>query len=253
ASHRAADLDLLQPQFLDLAGDLAGDHLVFADDHFVGDRVDDVGPADAAENAVGQAHLNALTAVDHALGNTLRRAAVVHGDDHVLGHVGQLTGEVTRVGRLEGRIGQTLTGTVRGAEVLQHAETFTEVGLNGRFDNLARGLGHQTTHTGQLTNLLDTTTSTGVRHQVDGVHIAGLAAVVLELRHHLFGDLLTRVSPGIKHLVVALHIRDDAAAILAEELEHRLLGGRDDLGLARRRDQVVGRERQTAAGAPAEP
>src|SRR5690606_3630146 len=77
ASHRAADLDLLQPQFLDLAGDLAGDHLVFADDHFVGDRVDDVGPADAAENAVGQAHLNALTAVDHALGNTLRRAAVV--------------------------------------------------------------------------------------------------------------------------------------------------------------------------------
>ena len=42
AGHRAADLDLLQAQLLDLAGDLGRDQLVFLDDHLVGDRVDDV-------------------------------------------------------------------------------------------------------------------------------------------------------------------------------------------------------------------
>ena len=42
AGHRAADLDLFQAQLLDPAGDVGRDQLVFADDHFVGDRVDDV-------------------------------------------------------------------------------------------------------------------------------------------------------------------------------------------------------------------
>ena len=44
----AADLNLLQAQFLDLAGDLRRDQFVLADDHFVGDGIDDVLPADAA-------------------------------------------------------------------------------------------------------------------------------------------------------------------------------------------------------------
>ena len=121
AGHRAADLDLLQAHLLDLAGDVRRDQLVFADDHFVGDRVDDVRAADAAADRVGQADFDLLAAVDHALGDALRGAAVVHGDDDVLGHVGQLAGEVARVGRLQGRVGQTLAGTVRRAEVLQHA------------------------------------------------------------------------------------------------------------------------------------
>ncbi len=46
--------------------------------------------------------------------------AIVRRDDHVLRDVGQLTRQVTRVGRLEGRIGETLTSPVRRAEVLEH-------------------------------------------------------------------------------------------------------------------------------------
>ena len=57
----------------------------------------------------------------------VRGAAVVHGDDDVLGHVGQLAGQVARVGRLEGRVGQALAGTVRAGEVFQHREPFAEV------------------------------------------------------------------------------------------------------------------------------
>ena len=106
---------------LDLPRDVQRDQVVFADDHFVGDRVDDVGAADAALDRVGQADLDLLAAVDHALGDALGRAAVVRGDDDVLGHVGQLAGQVAGVGRLQGRVGQALAGAVRGAEILQHA------------------------------------------------------------------------------------------------------------------------------------
>ncbi len=172
AGHRAADLDLLQAQLLDLAGDFGGDQLVLADDHFVGDRVDDILPADAAVDGVGQSHFDLLAAVDHSLGDPLGGAAVVHRDDHVLGHVGQFAGQVTRVGRLQGRIGQTLAGTVRRAEVLQHRQAFAEVRLDRRLDDLAGRLGHQTAHAGQLPNLFDATTSTGVGHQEHRVDVA---------------------------------------------------------------------------------
>ncbi len=76
--------------------------------------------------------------------------------------------------------------------------------------------------------------------------------VVLQRRHHFAGDLLAGVRPGVEHLVVALLLGDDAALIELLELQHRLLGLADDAALARRRDQVVGGERQTAAGALAE-
>jgi hypothetical protein len=106
--------------------------------------------------------LRPFAAVDDPLGDALRRAAVVHGDDDVLGHVGQLAGQVARVGRLEGRVGQTLAGAVRGAEVLQHGQAFAEVGLDRRLDDLAGRLGHQAAHAGQLADLLDAAAGAGV-------------------------------------------------------------------------------------------
>ena len=47
----------------------------------------------------------------------------MHGDDDVLGDVGQLARQVARVGRLERGVGQALAGAVRRAEVLEHAES----------------------------------------------------------------------------------------------------------------------------------
>ena len=172
AGHRAADLDLLQAHGLDLPRDVHRDQIVLADDHFVGDRVDDVGAADAALDRVGQADFDLLAAVDHALGDALGGAAVVRGDHDVLGHVGQFAGQVARVGRLQGRVGQTLAGTVRGTEVFQHGQPLAEIRLDRRLDDLARRLGHQTAHAGQLANLLDAAAGAGVGHQEDRVHVA---------------------------------------------------------------------------------
>ena len=170
------------------------------------------------------------------------------GDHHVLRDVGQLTGEITRVGRLECRIGQTLAGTVRRAEVLEHGQTFAEVGLDRRFDNLTRRLGHQTTHTAELTHLFDATAGTRVCHQEDGVHIAIGPEIVFQAGHHFGRDLFTSVRPSVEHLVVAFDFGDHTALEQLVELHNGLFGFADDLALRIGGNQIVGTERQTAQG-----
>ena len=92
-----------------------------------------------------------------------------------MGYVYKTTRQVTGIGCLQSRIGQTLTGTVGRNEVLQHAHAFLEVGKNRVFDNLGAfgsgflGLGHQTTHTGKLTDLSGRTTGSGIQHHIYGI------------------------------------------------------------------------------------
>ena len=201
---------------------------------------------------LGQAHLDLLAAVDDALGDALGGAAVVQRDDDVLGDVGQLTGEVPGVGRLEGRVGQALAGAVGAGEVLEHREALAEVGLDGRLDDLAGGLGHQASHAAELAHLLDAAAGTGVGHQEDRVHVGVAAVVALEAVHHRGGDLLACVRPGVEHRVVAFHLGDDAALEELVELQDGLLGVADDPALGVGRDQVVGAEGEPAEGAPFE-
>ena len=112
----------------------------------------------------------------------LRRAAVVRRDDHVLADVGQLAGQVTAVGRLEGRVGQSLAGAVGGTEILQHGKPFAEVGLDRRLDDFAAGLGHQSPHAGELADLFHAAAGTGIGHQEHRVDVVAVVAdVVLEL------------------------------------------------------------------------
>jgi len=60
-------------------------------------------------------------------------AAVVLGDDHVLRHVHQAPRQVAGIGGLQGGVGQSLAGTVRGDEVLQDVEALAEVGRKWGF------------------------------------------------------------------------------------------------------------------------
>ena len=86
--------------------------------------------------------------------------AVVFPDDNVLGHVYQTAGQVTGVSGTQCGIGQTFPGTVGRNEVFQNGQAFTEVGFDGSVDDPAGRVSHQTTHTGQLTDLLHVTTGT---------------------------------------------------------------------------------------------
>ena len=59
----------------------------------------------------------------------------------------------------------------------------------GRLDDLARRLGHQASHPGELSDLLDAAPGSRVGHQEDRVEVdLAPSDVVPELLHHLGGD-----------------------------------------------------------------
>ena len=145
ASHGTANQDLIHSQLLDFASAFPGDHLILTDDDFTGDG-GDVVSADPAANPFAQGTFNFFALVDDALGDSQRRAAVVHGDHDVLGDVGQLAGQITGVGGFESGVRQALAGAVGRAEIFQHGQALAEVGLDRGFDNLAGRLGHEPAH-----------------------------------------------------------------------------------------------------------
>ena len=92
-------------------------------------------------------------------------------------------------------------------------KAFAEIGLDGRFDDFAGGLGHETAHAAELPHLVDGAAGLAGGHHVDGVEIlevallpgdfAGdglavvVAVVVFQAGHQVFGDLLAGVAPEI--------------------------------------------------------
>ena len=82
-------------------------------------------------------------------------AAVVVADDELLRDVDEPAGQVPGVGGTERSVGETLAGTVRRDEVLEHGEALTEVALDRPWDDLTTRVGHQATHAGDLTHLHD--------------------------------------------------------------------------------------------------
>ena len=100
----------------------------FCDDQDVaGERIVDVFLRDAADDAVAERLEDVAAFHDRGDDDAVERLAILFGDDHVLRDVDETAREVTGVGGLERRVGQTLTGAVRGDEVLQHREAFAEV------------------------------------------------------------------------------------------------------------------------------
>ncbi len=188
----------------------------------------------AAEHAVAQ-RLDDVAALDQRRRlDELHGAAVVLGDDHVLGHVDQPAGQVPGVGRLERGVGETLAGPVRRREVLEHGQAFAEVRDDRRLDDLARRLGHEAAHARELADLLLGAPRPGVRHHVDRVELA-VFGPRLHLLEQLVGDLLRDVRPDVDDLVVALAVGDHAVLVLLLHVRHlapraldqRPLRGRD--------------------------
>src|SRR6478609_4760135 len=183
---------------------------------------------------------------DNADGVTDLRDLVGRGIDAVglgvHGHVAKLAGHVTGVGRLEGGVGETLAGAVRGDEVLEHREALAERGQNRALDDFAGGLGHEAAETAQLANLLFVTAGTGVHHDVHRVNL-GLAVVVLELAEHRFRDAVGGAGPDVDDLVVALAGGDDALLVLGLDLVDLLARVGHDLLLVLGDDHVVDTDR----------
>ena len=127
-------------------------------------------------------------------------------------------------------------------EVLQYAHTFLEVGENRVFNNLRTfctsllRLSHQTTHTGQLGNLIGRTTGTGIQHHKYGIE------TLVSFRHLLHQGTLQigiGVRPGINNLVVTLIIGDETHIIIGNNLVNLLVTLRYDVLLLLRDNDII--------------
>ena len=222
AGQHRADFHALDAGSLNRSGEVFGDFLVDVDDD-VAVVVFDLLERNAAHDAVAQ-RLDDLAGFDDTLHvDAVDGAAVVLADDDVLRHVDQTASQVAGVGRLERRVGQSLAGAVGRDEVLQHRQPFTEVGRDRRLDDFAGRLGHQSTHAGELANLLFRSASAGVGHDVNRIEFAFLVAA-LHLTEHFVGDFFRDGRPDFDDLVVALAVGDGAVQILLLNVDHLLLG-----------------------------
>ena len=105
-------------------------------------------------------------------------------------------------------------------------ETLAEVRRDRRLDDLARRLGHQAAHGGELADLLGRASGARVGHDVDRVEarldelLAGLRIddlLLADLVHHLLRDLVGDAGPDVDDLVVALAVGDETFLVLVDD------------------------------------
>jgi hypothetical protein len=171
AGQRGPDDDGLQTGILNLFGGCLMDQVTGLDQEFSRSRVDHVSGCIPSGEALGHILDDLAAGHDRPDTDALCGAAVFVAHDDILGDVHQTTGEVSRVGRTKRGVGQTLSGTVRGDEVLQNVQPLTEVRTNWNLNRFTRGVGHQAAHAGQLADLVDVASGTGIRHHVHRIEL----------------------------------------------------------------------------------
>ena len=164
-------------------------------------------------------------------------------------HVHKTTSEVTGVSCLQGGVGKTLTSTVSRDKVLQHGHTFLKVRKNGVFDNLGSfgtgflRLGHQTTHTGKLCNLVCRTTSTGIEHHE---HCVEALVSLCHLFHECTLQVGVNVRPCINYLIVTFVVGNETHVIVHGDLVDFFITTLHEVYLFFRDNNIVKVEGKTA-------
>ena len=249
AGEDGTDFDFLDAGIFDGGGDGFGDFFAGVDEDVSVFGVGDVVHGNATEDALGEGADDFVAVLECGADEATEGAAVFFVDDDIVRNVDETAGEVSGVGGLQGRIGETLTGTVGGDEVLEHGHTFLKVGEDGVLNGGAGvgtgflGLGHETTHTGELGDLVGATTGSGVEHHEDRVEtLVGFG----HLLHEGGLDVAVDLGPGVDDLVVSLVVGDETHTVVAHDLLYALITGLDDIGLFGGDDDIVEVEGQTA-------
>ena len=200
-----------------------------------GARLQNVFSSHTTQYAIAQRLFNVTTLDNRGHGDAFQSATIVFSHHQILRDVNQTTSQITGVRCFQCGIRQTFTRTVSRDEVLEYVQTFTEVRGDRRFDDGAIWLRHQTTHTGQLTNLCCGTTRTGVGHHVDAV----------EGNLHRFGYTIVRRSPDIDNFVIAFACGYQTRLELLLDLSNFSFCFRDDLVFLLWDDHVINTNRCT--------
>ena len=167
-------------------------------DQFLAGRIKHVLGNDPSQYAFRQGLDNVTTFDERRHQQPFGGAAILLGDHQILGNVHEPAGQVSRVSGFQRGIGQAFSGAMRGNEVLQYVQAFAEIRGDRRFDDGSIRLGHQTAHTGQLTDLGCGTTGAGIGHHEDRVEglLLGNRAIRLDdvfrtqAIHHDLGHLI---------------------------------------------------------------
>ena len=256
AGKRGAYFDFVDPQLINQITEIFIDQGAGLDNRLIVLGIDDITDSDSTEDTLAQS-LDDFTTFDQGLhGDAIFGSAIIFDDHQILRHVNQTAGQISRVRSFQRSIGQTLTRTVCRNEVLKNVQAFTEVGGNRRFDNRTVRLGHQTSHTGQLTNLGSRTPRSGISHHVDRVErfLLDLLAMAIddffmtELLHHDLGHLVTGTAPDINNLVIALTVGNQTVGVLAFDFFNFALGVGNNFALLRRNQHIVRANRNTGTG-----
>src|SRR5579864_4518662 len=246
AGQHGANVDALDAGSLHGVGQLLADLLVYVNDN-VAFVILDLVERNAAHNTVAQRLDFDARLGDRFDEDAVGGAAIDFADDHVLRHIDEAPREVAGIGRLERRVGESFARAVRRDEVLQHGQAFAEVGRDRRFDDFARGLGHQAAHPGKLADLLFRSAGAGIGHDVNRVDDAFLVLVLHGLEH-LLGDFFGDVAPDGDDFVVAFAVGDGAVEVLLLHLDDFLLRVLDEREFVARDDHVVDADRDTGLG-----
>ena len=127
AGQDRADTHLRHPRRFDLL-DMSFKHLLTGgDDDRPGCRILDVFRRGSAEHALPERGNHLAGIDDRTCGDRGLGTAVIAGNDAVLGNVDETASEITRIGRLEGGIRETLSSAVRRVEIFEHGQAFLEV------------------------------------------------------------------------------------------------------------------------------
>src|SRR4030095_12232580 len=161
-----AYLDALDAGLLYAGGCALCDLVADPDDLLFGERVEDVVLADAAHDAVAERLQRVAALHDRRHRDAVGGPAVLLDGGDVLRPGREPAGQVSRVRGLQGRVGESLARAVGRDEVLEDREALAEVGRDRRLDDLARGLGHQSAHSGELPDLLLGSAGARIRHDV---------------------------------------------------------------------------------------
>ena len=140
-------------------------------------------------------------------------------------------------------------------EVLKHVQTFAEVRGNRRFNDRTVRLGHQTTHTSELTNLGSRTTRARVGHHVNRIEgfLSTFGSVTtndvfnLQLLHHRLADFITGFAPDVDHFVIALAGSHQTGRVLLFDLFNFLFCSRNQRGFLWWYQHVIDANRNTGA------
>ena len=233
------DLDLFCARFNDLLGVKLVNDLIAADYYFT-ILVNEVFNKVTTYKTLCKRLDHFLAFLDVADLDALGSSTVMLVDNNFLRNVNKTTGKVTRVSGSQSGIGKTLTSTLRRNEVFENVKSFTIVSLDRNLNGTTRGVGDKSTHTCQLLDLVDATTSSRVSHHPDRI-------VLIKVCGKRIRNKLCGFCPGVDNKLIALLVGEEASVILLSNFNDSLVCLSNELFLLGRNLSVANRNGDSAS------